>query len=277
MANLRIIYDNAIDRATLSASSTAGSLAVSNLLTDIKSAVWRATGISATLTATWSAAEIVSGVVLPFTNLTPAATIRVRGYTNIADATPAFDTGTIAACAATTIGPWGWASGTVGANSFAYGGGAYARAWIGAPAAVKKITIDLVDAANPAGYVEAGRLVAGAYWSPVWNFDYGTSVTMVDSSKQQRSDAGDLLTDIGTRHRKQNLSLSTMPEADRAALWDIARGNGLARPMLISGYPNDASPHLEQTHQIYCKLTSMPSLAAPYFAYFSGQLEIEEV
>ena len=35
MANLRIIHNNAADRATLAASTTAGSLAAGNLLTDL--------------------------------------------------------------------------------------------------------------------------------------------------------------------------------------------------------------------------------------------------
>lgn len=56
MANLRIIYDNAADRATLTASTTAGALAATNLQRDEKAAIWRSTDTTATLTATWATA-----------------------------------------------------------------------------------------------------------------------------------------------------------------------------------------------------------------------------
>ena len=66
---MRIVADNAADRSTLIASSTAGLLAASNLLTDIKSEVWRSTGTSATLTMSWPVAELVGMVALPFCSL----------------------------------------------------------------------------------------------------------------------------------------------------------------------------------------------------------------
>ena len=48
--NVRIIYDNAADRATITASSTAGVLVASNMQDDRKSVVWRSTSTSATIT-----------------------------------------------------------------------------------------------------------------------------------------------------------------------------------------------------------------------------------
>jgi hypothetical protein len=86
-ANLRIIYANQVDTATVTASSQASaSLGVANLLTDIKSAVWRSVGTSARLDVLLASAAIVGGIALPFTNLSSAATMRVR-MTNEAAAT----------------------------------------------------------------------------------------------------------------------------------------------------------------------------------------------
>ncbi len=78
MSNMRIIYDNAVSRAALSASSTAGALVAENLQVDDKASVWRAAGKTARLTATWPSAESISAVALPFCNLSPTATMRVR-------------------------------------------------------------------------------------------------------------------------------------------------------------------------------------------------------
>ena len=85
MSILRVLNVNLADSSTVVASVTAGSLAASNLLTNIKSQVWRSTGTSATLTASWTVAKTFNCVILPFTNFTNAATMRVRGYANLAD------------------------------------------------------------------------------------------------------------------------------------------------------------------------------------------------
>lgn len=277
MGNLRVIYNNAIDRAVLTASSTAGSLVATNMQRDVKSAVWRSVGTTASVTATWTTAEVVGGVMLPFCNLTSLATIRVRGYTNVGDANPVFDTGTIAACPYAPLGLWGWGSDSLGVNAFSYGGGTYGRVWIDTPAAVKKIVIDLVDAGNPAGYLEVSRIVAGNYWEPEVGVEQGATVTVVDSSKHFRTDAGDQYTDVGTRHRKQTLALPSLDTTDRGKMWDILWGNGMTRPIFISLYPNDADVRLEQSHQLYGKLVSTPIMGTPYFRHHSASIDIEEI
>lgn len=83
-ANLRIINANLVDTATVSASSSASvSLGVANLLTDIKSAVWRSIGTTARLDVLLASAAIIGGIALPFTNLSSAATIRVRASNEV--------------------------------------------------------------------------------------------------------------------------------------------------------------------------------------------------
>lgn len=78
MPNLRIVADNAAERATLTASTTSGALAVTNLQTDDKSAVWRATGTTASIRGVLPAPEIASCAHLPYFNGSPTATMRVR-------------------------------------------------------------------------------------------------------------------------------------------------------------------------------------------------------
>ncbi len=276
MNNLRIVYDNAVNRtSSLTASSTAGSLVAANLLTDIKSQTWRATGTSATLTATLAANETIACVALPFVNFTSGATIRVRGY-----ATPSgtllIDTGAVAACASVPAGLKGWGTRSLGANAFAYNGGAYAYAWF-APTVVQQLVIDLADSGNPAGYIEVSRLVVGNYWSPTYNADYGVTLTPADQSKQFRTDAGDLLTDLGTRSRSMKLNLSNMPATDRLAMTNLLTGNGLSAPVFFSLYPGSSDPALEQTFSIYAKLSAISSITANLPGVFVAPLELEEV
>ena len=277
MGNLRVIFNNAADRASLSASTTSGNLSVSNLKRDIKSAVWRATSTSANITAIWSTGETISGVALPFCNLTSGATIRVRGYVDTTTSTTIFDTGMVAACIGVALGLGSWGSDSLGVNAFSYGGGAYARAWITNPATVKKLVIDIVDTNNTAGYIEVSRLICGQYWEPSIGPEQGATMTVVDTSKHYRTEAGDLMTDVGTRHRKQTFSLPSLDSTDRAKMWDILWGNGISRPIFISMYPNNADSRLEQSHQLYGKLVTTPIMGTPYFNHQSATVDIEEI
>jgi hypothetical protein len=482
MPNLRIIYDNAADRAALTASTTAGALVAANLQTDNKGAIWRSTSTAARLTATWVNPELLSGVALPFCNLSSTSTVRARvsneapatnlvlyseqfdnaawvktasyfvtsgaglapdGSNNaeligptsgtnafisgvptqtitksatattytlsvfakavgiatsvrispysaagansssvVVDLTPAtsggtgsviaaagssgtftgassasaqwiascgmwrvnltfttgtdtslsfrffpyagaaaitgdgssglllwgamlntgalssyypataapairpagyidswqsydYDSGNVLACAYAPLGMWDWGA-PLGVNAFTRGGGTYGRLWFPQLLA-KQIVIDLADPDNPAGYIEAARLVVGAAWSPTFNADYGASVTPEDASQNYRTDGGTLLTEAGARYRKLSIQLSHMRPQDRANFWRIVRGNGKARPLFFSLFPESADPELEQAHQVYGKLSSMPSISTPFFNTYAAPCEIEEI
>lgn len=276
MTNLRIIHHNAADQAAITASSQAANLTVANLLTDIKSDVWRASGPVATLTAIFPSAALIGAVALPFCNLSSAATLRVRAYTLASDTTPVVDTGSVQACAHRALGAWDWGLEPLGVNAFSYGGGAYGRTWF-APQWVEKLVIDIDDSLNPAGYIEASRLVAGMYWSPQNNADYGASLTADDASQQYRNEGGDLLTNVGPRSRKLALVLSSMSPPDRSKLMAILRGNGKSRPVFISLFPESDDPLLEQDHQLYGKLPEAVSVATPYFERYSTSITVEEI
>jgi len=170
----------------------------------------------------------------------------------------------------------GWGTVPLGVNAFAYGGGAYACVWV-APTSVKQLTIDLADSSNPSGYIEASRLVTGNYWSPTYNAEFGASITAQDASKPFRNDAGDLLTDLGTRYRSINLNLSYMPAADRLALMNIFLGNGVSMPVFLSLYPQNSDAALEQTYQIYAKLSAAGAMTAQVAGTYSAPIVLDEV
>jgi hypothetical protein len=275
MPNLRVVHDNAADRATLAASSTAGTLGASNLLTQMKSQVWRAAGLAATITVSWPSAEIIGCVALPFCNLTSTATIRVRGHTHAGDAAPAFDTGVRPACPYAPLGLFGWGTQALGCNAFAFGGGTYAVAWF-EQTAVEQLVIDLADADNTAGYIEASRLVAGAYWSPQNNVDWSPKLTVEDSTVNTRNDAGDLVTDRGPKYRTLAVSLSWLPPADRDPFMSILRASGFAQPVFVSLFPESTDPLQEQQYQIWGKLSDLGALVHNFVANYTGTITIQE-
>lgn len=83
MANrMRMVYDNAVSRGTLTSSSAV--LPVENLSTFDKSTVWRNNLPSGAINLALSTAESVSCVSLPFCNLSPTATMRFRATNEVA-------------------------------------------------------------------------------------------------------------------------------------------------------------------------------------------------
>ena len=284
MPNLRIIHDNAADRAVLTASSQAGALGPANLQLDRKSAVLRATGLQQTITATWPEQECIACVALIFTNVTSSARMRVRGYGQPGDAVPALDTGWMMPCPEAPLGsypfgelPLGWnAYAWGGTNTWARGGGADAVAWF-APVFVRRLVIDVYCPDLPEGYIEVSRLVAGNYWSPENNAEYGASLQMQDTTEVYRTAAGTAKTAIGVSSEKLSINLGHLAADDRARLMRILRECGPVRPLLFSLFPENPDPLLEQDHMLYGRVANLDAVSTPYYETYSAPLQIEGI
>jgi hypothetical protein len=166
---------------------------------------------------------------------------------------------------------------TQAASAYAYGGGKYACFWLPSKVAAYGMAVDITDTSNLQGYVEVSRLICGDYWVPSVVDLQGTSLQVVDTSSHTRTDAGDLYTYVGTKHRKQTLNLPSIESTSRKQLWDIMWGNGMSKPIFISTYANNTDTSLEAAHMMYGKLSQTPSMSTPYFNYVSATVEIEEV
>lgn len=281
MPNLRILYDNRVDDATsLVADSTSGTLAAANLLTDAKTQVHRATAKTVRYTAQFASDEVFNMAALAFANFSSTATMRARVYASTADvvgvATPQVDSGLVACCAYAPFGLWPWGMLPLGVNAFTYGGYAYGRVYFDA-AVGRKLVIDVADAGNSAAYVEAARLIAGAYWEPEIDANHGWRLAPQSNTSHKRTDAGDLRTEIRPRSRRLSLDLNVITsDSDRARVYDIFRGNGMARPVFLSLHPEDEDPALEQSNQIWGKLDDS-AISNPSYGIFAAPLDIQEI
>ena len=281
MPNLRIVYNNAADRATsLTASTTAGSLVAANMQTDYKTKVHRSTGTSVTYTLTWNIAEVVGAVALPATNLTASATIRVRLYSDTAGTALIADSGTVFAAPGTNLQYWDWSqtlnqsSSAFGGNvnTFAFGGYSKTAVWFENQVAnVKACVIDLVDTTNTTGYIDCSRIIVGGYWEPTFNAENGVQVEIVDTSTTSRSEAGDLVVDRDILHEKLNFNFSLLPENDRNSLMKIIRLIGTSKNILVCLFPNDSNT--QQDFMIYGKRTN-GSVNYEVFSFYKHSMEI---
>lgn len=273
--NLRIIHNNIADTvATQTASTEAVGYLVTNTRRDTKGLVWRTTTRTATTTLTWATNQTLNSVVLAFTNLTGAATIRIRLYSDTAATVLLSDTGTVTAVPAVldTIN-----TASVGNFRYSYGGGTTARRYVTRQTTVRSMIIDLSDAANPDPYIEVSRLIIGDYWSPVYNTSFGISLGIVDNSEHSRTQAGNLLTEVGSLHKTLSLELNYLTNTDRNTLFTILRTNAKRRALYVSVFPEDDDPNKEVIHQIYGRLTNVASITHPQFSVYASSLDIEEV
>lgn len=276
MSNLRLVYINQADLAsTLTASNTSGALSAALMRTDEKGEAHRSTGTSVSYTLTWASNVTIGAVALPATNLSATATVRVRLYSDTAMTTLIADTGTVTACPGLDLATSLWTLTTArNVNSFAYGGASKSSFWFTTqPSTVRACLIDLVDSSNSAGYIDCARIVAGPYWEPAINADYGASYQLVDDTKNSRSDSGSLYSDRGTVSELLVLKLSYLTFEERTQLGKLIRGNGIWKPVFISVFPEDTT-NLEQTYQIYGKRKNAP-IDHPFFNTFTAPLEIE--
>jgi hypothetical protein len=271
--NLRIVYNNVANSATLTASSTRGATDINFTKKDTKSLVWQATGTTATITVDMASAPIVGAVILAFNNFSSTATMRVQGYYATV---LQFDTGVQQAAAYAPMDDFPWGDVPIGANAYSFAGGSYGRAYF-AQTSVDQIVITIDDPDNVAGYLEVSRLIVGPYWSPVFNHPYGASYQYVDDSTQYRTEGNNLVSHRAGRFNKVTFNLEYMQTPDRSRWNELVKKMGMHSPIFVSLYPEDADPEKEQSFQLYGKLTQISATTHPMYTMYATNVEVEEI
>lgn len=270
MPNLRILYDNLADTtSSITASNTAGSLSIDNVKTEIKSHVHRSTGTSVSYTANWATDQVINCVVLPCTNLSATATIRVRFYDSV-------DAELFDSTAVTAVPGWNLNLGTriFNANLFAFG--YTAKTAVYSPTdvtGVRKVIIDLADSSNIAGYIDCSRILIGKYWESTFNVENGIQLQTIDGSIISRTNAGELVADLGFIYDKVAFNFALIPEVDRTELAKIIRSVGTTKNFFISVLPEYTSETAEQDFMVYGK-RSNSALSYKTFGFYNHSMEI---
>jgi hypothetical protein len=301
--NLRILYQNKADTATVTVSSTASStMTAANLINDLKGVVWRS-GQTATTTSNTRAhikvvfpeATTMGCIVLAYSNLKAGATVDITGYTgtpptfsgtvNAPTITYSstvtnleFDTGPIEVSKPAPLGyfEWGYSPLGIMGNDL---GKHYAVAWI--PLALRvpvtSIVIEVTNSDNIDRYIQTSRLIIGDYWSPKYNTSFGLTAGVKDLSTAERSEAGDLITVNGSSYTTLSFDLKYLDIKDRNEYNRVIKTAGMKKPIFVSLFPEDQDPSKEQMHQIYGKHSNLFGINHPIFDMYATQVEIEEV
>jgi hypothetical protein len=273
VANFRILNDNAADRAVLTASSTLATTSAANLKTNKKGEFWGATAPTSTLNIAFSNPEKVGLVALPICNLSPAATVRVRCYSDVGQTSQLVDSGNVLAVAAPLNDYAYWSTVPNGVNGFAYGSGRYAIVWLAQQISnVMSVRVDIVDAVN----AQCSRLVVGAFTEFMFNADNNPELQPISMSVQSRSDAGDVLVDRGPISKSMNINFSIMSILNRKHIYEVFMKNGLDFPVFISLVPGASDKTLDHQLSIYGFFSKLSATKLTNFSIGASSISIDQ-
>lgn len=277
-ANVRLIYDNAADRATLAASpALVSTLPVTNLQDPSRSRPARTTSTATqVITGGWSVLEMVGSMALSRHNLSSGATLQLELFSGAGlTGSLLFDSGEALAVSAFGWGEFGWGMTGWGGSVFDSWPDRFSNLYFTAVLA-RSFRLTIKDASNAAGYLQMGRLFLGPYFEPVSNMSYGLTCGPQEDSRQTRTDGGTLRTDPQGSYRHWSFDLDWVEPAERATLTEILRLKGKRTDMFINCFPG-AGGVQERDHAGAVKLTQLPQPSLDGYELWSlKQLEFEE-
>lgn len=273
---MRMIYDNLADAATLTASpALADTLPAENLQSPERETVARTTGLaSQTIDVTLDQARAMSACVLYRGNFTGAATWRVRVYDTPAMGTLLYDSGSQYLAAPKPFGDLEWGVDPLGVTLFTGWGYTFSTLWF--PTVIGQfVRIELADAANPDGYMEASRLFIGRYLEPSNMPIAGAHLQWCESTRQERSEGGTLHSEPAAPYRALVVSGIFMGEKDRTSLSDMQRVAGLRKDVFVSMYPTEANARARD-HAMQAKLVALDPMPVPLYGTVNCTLRFQE-
>lgn len=287
MANVALLWRKPTDAGVYSGGSWAGGLPASNLAEPDVRRVARSTGT--TTAETHFRVDLnavmpvsISDFVLLNHNLTTAATVRFVVTTDAADASPAartVDTGPLSVWVPTVVygsHPWGvfpWN----GIDATAYPSGTEFFHRSGQVGLGRYVWCYIEDAANPAGYIEIGRFMSGASWSPRTNVAYGASIRWIDPGEARRTRGGRRIINARPRYRQFELSFQRLTKSEAFGVaFEIDRQLGKGGNFYLSIDPEEGG-EFRFRRSVYAALVDSAPIATPRWNNWTWNITAEEL
>jgi hypothetical protein len=250
MANVALLWDKPSDAGAFSGGTWAAGLPLANLKTVDVQQVARTS--NATTAATRFRVDLGASPIVPLStfvllnhNLTTAARWRIVVTSDASDADAGqrlLDTGLMPVWVPGVFGtlPWG-AFPWDGLQADLYPGGPVALHIAAVVVAARYLWIYMEDAANPAGYVQCGRFLAGAAWSPRVNAAYGATIAWIDPGEPRRTRGGRRVVVARPRYRQIGLRFSTLSKDEAFGVaFEIGRQLGKEGDFLLVTDPAES-------------------------------------
>lgn len=271
MPQIRIITDNAADRATITVANTAAGMGSDKLKTDIKGEVCRVLSSSATITLIWPKLETVGAVVIPASNLGPSSTIRVRAYLDEAGTQILADSGVKWAAPGTILENWDFSQ-ALNVNAFTDGVAPITACYLPEQVACRRVVIDVTNPDNT--FIDMSRIITGGYHAPKYGASYGASIGVNDLTQNTRTASGDIKSDWGPRNSTLQFDLGWIDNTDRERVRQLI-SRGVGKFLFISLLAEHYDPVLERDYSIYGKPSQAGSMSFSSFNLHNTTFQIE--
>lgn len=282
MANAHILFDPPSDAGAYSGGAWQRGLA--SLKSAFPTEVARSASLAAastTFTIDMAFARPLSMFALIAHSLTTTATIRIR-VSDAADASnPTLDVTIPAFRPNVAWGsmPWG-AFPWDGFRDDPQPGGATTFYKHPETAFGRYARIDIADPANPLGYVQIGRFMAGDAFVPRINMAYGAALKFIDDSARSLSKGGQAWWDKKAKRRQITAQFGFLTEGEAwGAAYDLLNKLGLTGNLLFVYDPDDSSA-IVLRRTIYGRLAQLDDLvtaSASIDCPYSWNLSVEEL
>lgn len=183
--NLRIIFNNQHDIATLSATSEA--LPIEHTQRSGRSYAWRSADVAPQIITASIPPTYLSALVLLQHNISLTGSVRVE---LLLSGSVVCDSGRKMPSEAKPLGEW-----VVGVDAWAVSdlselpSRQYVH-WMDRLELCDSYRITIEDAANPLGFIQLGRIFSGQYYSPEYNPVYGLSFELDEFTELVRTESG---------------------------------------------------------------------------------------
>lgn len=283
MTNLMLGYPNRADEAALSGGSWQATLPLTNLQNRLQAIVARstdATESSTQFTIDLGQPRTIDLLVLCGHNLSLEATLRVVASEVSSFSPLVYDSGFTVVWPALFSSEsleWeddNWWSGQLTTEvRESYPSNAIRR-FTQISARYWKVLI--ADTGNADGYVQIGRLMISAVWSPVVNYDYGASLGFETDTAVEKSLGGQEYFDRRTGRRVFRCQLSWLSEQEAyERAWEIQRTLGTDGEVFINIDPDNT---LHESRLAYLgRLRQLTAIEHPYYSYHRMAVEVAEL
>ncbi|MAE21810.1 MAG: hypothetical protein CMK92_05205 [Pseudomonas sp.] len=278
-ANARFIFWNSWDEADLtfgSSGSETPTLPLSNTQRYNNSRTWRTTDTAEQqIKVNLAFTTVISGFTLWRHNLTEDGTVRVRAYDGPNQTgNVIYDSGWLPALFKKTLGELAWGRDPLGASAFTNWRLKYSSYWL-PKENVRSLLVQISDPTNPDGFLEIGRIYAGEYFEPKYNFDLGHAIRWESTTQQNPTAGGSVHTLETETYRVLDFSLSHLDEQERVDLFEATRRVSNHRDIFVSLSPAQGGAK-ERDYSFAAKMTEAPQFRGEA-ARFTNNFTFREV
>lgn len=281
--NLILAYPNRADEATLSGGDWQTPLPLTNLQNRLQARVARSTDADPAHTrfvVDLGRQRTINVLALCAHNFSLEATVRVTASDTDDFSVLVMDTGDVAVWPALFSSEnleWednNWWSGQIDEATRT----TYPSNYLYRPVqmAARYWQVDIIDAANAAGYVQFGRLFMAPAWSPVINYDYGASLGFESDTTVEKALGGQEYFDRRTGRRVFRCQLSWLSEQEAwERAWEMQRSLGYDGEVLVLIDPDNTRQELRLA--FLARLRQLSPIEHPYHDYHRTAIEVAEL